>query len=86
MEIWTLAEITVESAAQIFYQCLKDATNCPLLKQICTDILIDEAYHMDWQTERLGILFESKSVTEKNVANKLYNLFLRNNISCLDGT
>lgn len=40
MEFWTIAVITVESAAQIFYQCLKDATNCKLLKQICTDILI----------------------------------------------
>jgi hypothetical protein len=42
MELWTIAVITVESAAQIFYQALKDATNCTLLKQICTDILIDE--------------------------------------------
>jgi len=75
MEIWTLAVITVESTAQIFYQCLKDATGCTLLKQICTDILIDEAYHIDFQTERLGILFESKSDLEKKVINKLYTIF-----------
>jgi hypothetical protein len=35
METWTLAVIVVESAAQIFYQSLKDATGCRLLKQIC---------------------------------------------------
>ena len=75
MEIWTLAVITVESTAQIFYQCLKDATGCTLLKQICTDILIDEAYHIDFQTERLGILFESKSAIDKNIANMLYTIF-----------
>ena len=75
MEIWTLAVITVESTAQIFYQCLKDATSCTLLKQICRDILIDEAYHIDFQTERLGILFESKSVLEKGITNKLYTIF-----------
>jgi len=75
MEIWTLAVITVESTAQIFYQCLKDATGCTLLKQICTDILIDEACHIDFQTERLGILFESKSDLEKKVINKLYTIF-----------
>lgn len=75
MEIWTLAVITVESTAQIFYQCLKDATGCTLLKQICTDILVDEAYHIDFQTERLGILFESKSVSEKTIANKIYTIF-----------
>lgn len=38
MELWTIAVITVESCAQIFYQSLKDASQCKLLKQICTDI------------------------------------------------
>ncbi len=61
MEIWTLAVIVVESTAQIFYQALKDATACVLLKQICTDILIDEAYHITFQTERLAIIFDNKS-------------------------
>ena len=61
MELWTLAVIVVESTAQIFYQALKDATNCALLKQICTDILIDEAYHITFQTERLAIIFDNKN-------------------------
>lgn len=61
MELWTLAVIVVESTAQIFYQALKDATECTLLKQICTDILIDEAYHITFQTERLAIIFNNKS-------------------------
>ena len=34
MELWTLAVITIENAAQIFYQALKDATQCKLLKEI----------------------------------------------------
>jgi hypothetical protein len=61
MEIWTLAVLVVESTAQIFYQALKDATACTLLKRICTDILIDEAYHITFQTERLAIIFTGKS-------------------------
>lgn len=60
MEFRTLAVLTVESAAQIFYQSLKDATNCKLLQQICTDILIDEAAHINFQTERLTIIFNCK--------------------------
>jgi len=75
MEIWTLAVITVESAAQVFYQTLKDATGCRLLKQICTDILIDEAYHIDFQSERMAIIFESKSSQSKLVSRYLYTLF-----------
>ena len=61
MEIWTLAVVVVESTAQIFYQSLRDATNCELLKQICNDILIDEAYHITFQTERLAIIHEGKN-------------------------
>jgi hypothetical protein len=61
MEVWTLTVLTVESTAQLFYQCLKTATGCPLLRQICTDILIDEAPHIAFQRERLAILFQRRS-------------------------
>lgn len=75
MEIWTLAVIVVESTAQIFYQSLNTATNCELLKQICTDILIDEAYHIYFQTERFSILFEQKSIFMKRISRGVYRLF-----------
>lgn len=75
MEIWTLAVITVESTAQIFYQCLKDATGCILLKQICSDILIDEAYHIDFQTERLSIIFDAKFFIGKLLVRNFYTFF-----------
>ena len=75
MEIWTLAVITVESAAQVFYQCLKNATNCTLLKQICTDILIDEAFHIDFQTERMAVIFNSKSIFSRLVSRNIYPVF-----------
>jgi hypothetical protein len=75
MEIWTLAVITVESAAQVFYQSLKDATGCKLLKQICVDILIDEAYHIDFQTERMAIIFNSKSSAGKLAGRNIYLFF-----------
>jgi hypothetical protein len=82
MEIWTLAVIVVESTAQIFYQSLKDATGCVLLKSICTDILIDEAYHITFQTERLGIIYEGKSIYSKNWRRIAYKYFFYTT-SCL---
>jgi hypothetical protein len=75
MEWWTLAVITVESAAQVFYQSLKDATGCPLLKQICTDILVDEAFHIDFQVERMSIIYNSKSIPLKWMRSQFYKLF-----------
>jgi hypothetical protein len=75
MELWTLAVITVECIAQVFYQSLKNATGCPLLKQICTDILIDEAYHINFQFERLSILTRNKKPFSKLCSYYLYAMF-----------
>jgi len=75
MELWTIAVITVESTAQIFYQSLKDATGCTLLKQVCTDILIDEAAHISFQLQRLQIIFAGKTVMQKIVCYQFYRLF-----------
>jgi len=75
MECWTLTVITVESTAQVFYQSLKDATQCALLRQICTDILIDEAHHINFQLQRLATIFAGKSVLRKIVCFQLYRLF-----------
>jgi hypothetical protein len=75
MELWTIAVITVESTAQVFYQSLKAATGCRLLKQICTDILIDEAFHIDFQMQRLTIIFSGKSLFSKFASYALYRFF-----------
>lgn len=60
IELWTLTVITVESTAQLFYQSLKDATRCELLNQICKDILIDEAFHIEFQSQRMQIILKKK--------------------------
>lgn len=74
MELWTIAVIIVESAAQVFYQALHDATRCTLLRQICNDILIDEAHHIKFQNERLWIIFQRKGFYNKALSLLLYSL------------
>ena len=73
MELWTIAVTIVESAAQIFYQALHDATMCTLLKSICNDIIIDEAHHIEYQNERMYIIFQRKSFYSKAVSLLLYS-------------
>ena len=75
MELWTLAVIVVESTAQIFYEALGHATSCPLLKEICTDILTDEVEHIVFQKERLSIIYDSKSPFSKAWRKPAYKLF-----------
>ena len=72
MELWTITVIIVESAAQVFYQALHDATNCSLLKSICNDILIDEAHHIKFQNERLWTIFQTKGFYNKAISVGLY--------------
>ncbi len=74
MELWTITVLIVESAAQIFYQALSDASNCPLLKSICNDILIDEAHHIKFQNERLWKIFEHKGFYQKALSIGLYGI------------
>jgi len=75
MEFWTIAVITVESSAQLFYQCLKDATACKLLDQICRDILIDEAAHITFQIERLSLIYNHKNAFMRFVTYYFYTIF-----------
>lgn len=75
MELWTLSVITVESTAQIFYKSLHDATGCTLLKAICSDILIDESAHIDFQFERMITLYNEKSAIMKLLSYYFYVLF-----------
>lgn len=75
MEIWTLAVLTVESGAQVFYQSLKNATSCILLKQICRDILIDEAYHIEFQRERMELIFNARSPFGRLLRKTVYRVF-----------
>ena len=75
MEVWTLAVITVESSAQIFYRALRDATSCELLRQICTDILIDEAQHIVFQKERLHTIVSLRSPLSQRLSRSAYSVF-----------
>lgn len=74
MELWTITVIIVESAAQVFYQALHDATRCPLLRSICTDILLDEAHHIKFQNERMWTIFQRKGFYWKALSLLLYSV------------
>lgn len=75
MELWTLTVITVENAAQLYYQSIKKATTCLLLQQICKDILIDEAQHIAFQRERMEIIYNRRSKTLQPFVFHCYRIF-----------
>lgn len=48
--------LTAELIAMIYYAALRNATQCPLLRGLCRQILRDEVAHIRFQTERLALL------------------------------
>jgi hypothetical protein len=75
MELWTLTVITVENAAQLYYQSIKKSTTCLLLQQICKDILIDEAPHIAFQLERMAMIFNNRSKGLQPFIFQCYRIF-----------
>ncbi len=73
MELWTITVIIVESAAQVFYEALQNASDCKLLKEICNDILLDEAHHIKFQNERMYVIFQRKSFYSKAISLLVYS-------------
>jgi hypothetical protein len=55
IEIWTCTVFMIEGMAEIYYKALADSGVCPLLRDICDDILRDETWHILFQIERLRI-------------------------------
>lgn len=51
--------VTAEIIAQSYYPALRQATNDPVLKRLCDQIIEDEEAHVAFQTERIASLRKS---------------------------
>lgn len=58
---WTSRVILIaEIVAQEYYPCLRAATNHPVLKRICDQIISEEAAHIRFQAERIARIESSQ--------------------------
>lgn len=48
--------VTAEIIAEVYYAALRDATDSPVLRRLCDQILRDEVKHVQFQCGRLAIL------------------------------
>ena len=51
----------VEVVAQVYYRAIRDATRCPLLCRLCTQILRDEHNHVRFQCDQLAKMRRGRS-------------------------
>jgi len=61
LELSIMAMLTAEIIAVPYYRAVYDATNSPLLRQICRQLLRDEVHHLQFQLDALGKLAEKRS-------------------------
>ncbi len=83
MEIWSASVLMVETMAQIYYKALRDSGRCELLSEICTDILIDEAFHLKFQCERIGTYYGKRSIPARFATKTLYQFLYTGIISAV---
>lgn len=60
METFTTPVIMAELHALIYYNAIRQATGCPVLRKICEQLLADEIPHIRLQCERLAILHRDR--------------------------
>jgi hypothetical protein len=60
METWTTPVVMVETHALVYYNAIRRATKCPVLQQICKQILADEIPHLQFQCERLAQMYRDR--------------------------
>ena len=56
LEVSIAVLITAELMAQVYYEALRQATGSTILRRLCEQILNDEARHVEFQAERLGMV------------------------------
>ena len=61
LEMACVAMLTAEIIAVPYYTALHDATESPLLRQICRQLLRDEVQHLRFQTDNLARLRHGRS-------------------------
>ncbi|WP_197740797.1 ferritin-like domain-containing protein [Tuwongella immobilis] len=74
MEIWATPVVMVETHAMVYYNAVRRATQSPVLRAICEQILADEVAHIRFQCERLAILHRRRPWWQRKLTMGLHRL------------
>jgi hypothetical protein len=64
-----------ETHALLYYNAIRQATGCPLLRKICEQLLSDEVPHIRMQCERIAILQRNRPALVRSVTMLLQRVF-----------
>lgn len=75
LEMMLSVLLAAELIAKAYYVALREATDSPALRQLCRQILRDEAQHMYFHVERLARLRAGRRWWSLDLVHALYRLF-----------
>lgn len=75
MEVWATPVVMVETHATVYYNAIRRATNSPVLRAVCEQILADEVPHIRFQCERLAVLHRRRSRVLRWLTGVLHRVF-----------
>ncbi len=61
LELFITVLVTAEMIGKIYYQALRRATRCPVLRRLCEQLLRDEIKHIRFHSERLAMLNQGRA-------------------------
>ena len=75
MEAWTTPVVMVETLAVVYYNAIRRATDSPMLRAVCAQILADEGLHIRFQCERLAALLRGRPPWGRRLTMLCHRLF-----------
>jgi 4-hydroxy-3-methylbut-2-enyl diphosphate reductase len=72
LETLIVVLLTAEMIGKVYYRAVREATRCPLLRRLCTQILRDEQRHLRFHIERLHMMRRGRSGLRRATGNVLH--------------
>jgi len=80
LELIVTVLVSAEIVAVPYYRALHNATQSPLLRTLCRQILQDEAAHLQYQAETLSRLRRSRSAIDRALVELFHALLLQGTV------
>ena len=67
--------LSAELIGEVYYRAVRNATECPALQGVCTQLLADETMHVRFHVERFRMLRKGRSRLQRTAGDLAWRLF-----------
>ena len=67
--------LSAELIGEVYYRAIRAATDCPALRDVCTQLLADERLHIRFHVERFRMLRKSRGPLLRTIGDVVWRVF-----------